>query len=152
VAQLFSLGETSRAMSIFGRQFEKKQAVELDDPVFGHLTFDRGVWTSIPVPQANGFMITVAAPEGGPTAEQRDFYEHIRSRLPDFQKWARDYMQSRVDQSVDVSRLSVYSVEVGSAEEAGRREFVLELADEDGAVVHRVSFRADEPLDYGFDD
>ena len=138
-------------MSIFDGLFKKKQ-VELDDPVFGHLTFDHGVWTSIPTPPTSGFMITVAAPEVGPTAEQRSFFQHIRSLLPDLQKQARDYMQSRVDQSVDVSRLSVYSVEIGSVEETGRREFVLELSDEDVIVIHRVSFRADEPVDYGFDD
>jgi len=97
-------------------------------------------------------MITVVAPEVGPAVEQRNLFEHIRPRLPDFLKRARDYMQARVDQSVDASRLSVYSVEIGSVEETGRREFVLELSDEDAIVIHRISFRADEPVDYGFDD
>jgi hypothetical protein len=37
-------------------------------------------------------------------------------------------------------------------EETWRREFVLELCDSEAIVIHRVSFRAREPVDYGFDD
>ena len=33
-----------------------------------------------------------------------------------------------------------------------RAEFVLELSDEDAFIVHRVSYRAGQTVDYGFDD
>jgi hypothetical protein len=138
-------------MGIFGRLFKKKPEIELDDPVFGHLAFDQGIWTFIPCAD-EGLMVTVAAPGTGPTAGQRDLFQRIRARLADFERRARDYMRSRVDETVDVARLSVYSVEIGSAEETGRREFVLELSDADAFVIHRVSFRGDEAVGYTFDD
>jgi hypothetical protein len=97
-------------------------------------------------------MITVDAPDTGPTPEQRAFFQHVRSRLAEFEQRGRDYMRSRVDDGVDVSRLSTYSVEIGSAEDTGRREFVLEMSDSDAIVIHRVTFRADEAVDYGFND
>jgi hypothetical protein len=136
-------------MSISDWLFKKKPAVELDDPVFGHLTFEQDIWANLP---SADFMITIDAPETGPTAEQREFFQRVRSRLSDFEQRAREYMRPRVDQTVDVFQLSVYSVEIGNDEQTGRREFVLELSDEDANVIHRVSFRADEATDYGFDD
>jgi len=139
-------------MSILDRLFKKKPAIELGDPVFGRISFDKGIWTFIPIPPTEGFMITIDAPEAGPTQEQRTFFEQVRSRLSEFEQRARDYMRSRVDDGVDVSRLSTYSVEIGSAEDTERREFVLELSDSDAIVIHRVSFRGDEAVEYGFDD
>ncbi len=53
--------------------------------------------------------------------------------------------------ATELSGLSVYSVEIGTAEETGRREFVLEFSDQDAIVIHRVSCRADEPVEYGYD-
>lgn len=139
-------------MSILDRLFKKKSVIELNDPVFGRITFDQGIWTFIPSPPTEGFMITIDAPETGPTAEQRVFFQELRSQLTDHEQRARDYMRSRVDDGVDVSRLSIYSVEIGSPEETVRREFVLELSDSEAIMIHRVSFRAREPVDYGFDD
>jgi hypothetical protein len=139
-------------MSILDRLFKKKPAIEMDDPVFGRISFDQGFWTFIPNPPAAGFMITIDARETGPTPEQRAFFQHISSRLGKFEERARDFMRSRVDAGVDVSRLSTYSVEIGSADDTGRREFVLELSDSDAIVIHRVTFRADEAVEYRFDD
>lgn len=139
-------------MSILDRLFKKKPVKELDDPVLGHLTLEQGIWTFIPDPQTEAFMITVPAPESGPTPEQRAFFEDIRSRLPVFEQRARDYMRSRVEQGIDVSALATYSVAMGSTEETARREFVLELSDSEAIVIHRVSFREDQPVEYGFDD
>jgi hypothetical protein len=139
-------------MSIFGSLFKKKPVVEADDPVFGHLTYEQGIWTFIPKPPTGGFMITVDAPETGPTELQRGFFQRIRSRLSEFEQRARDFMRSRVDTGVDVSRLSVYSVEIGSDTESQRELFVLEMCDKDASIIHRVSFTGTEPVDYGFDD
>lgn len=139
-------------MSIIDRLFKKKPAIALDDPVFGYLTFDQGIWTFLPTKPEHGFMIGVVASEVGPSDLQRSFFSRVRSDLPEYERRARGYMQSRVDQSVDVSRLSAYSVQVGDEEETRREEFVLELSDEDAFIVHRVSFTAAQPVDYGFDD
>ena len=139
-------------MSILDRLFKKKPAIELDDPVFRHITFDRGIWTFLPTKPEDGFMIGVDAPEAGPSDQQRSLFSQVRSELPEYERRARDYMKSRVDHSVDVSRLSTYSVQVGNDDETRREEFVLELSDEDAFIVHRVSFAGGQPVDYGFDD
>jgi hypothetical protein len=139
-------------MSILDRLFRKKPAIALDDPVFGRITFEQGIWTFIPNPPTDGFMVTIDAPEIGPTAEQRAFFQELRGQRADLEQRARDYMRSRVDDGAEISRLSTYSIEIGSAEETARREFVLELSDSDAIMIHRVSFRAGEAVDYGFDD
>jgi hypothetical protein len=139
-------------MSILDRLFKMKPSIELDDPVFRHITLDRGIWTFIPNPPTEGFMITVDAPDTGPTPEQRELFQQIRSQLGEFEQRARDYMRTRVDDGIDVSKLSTYSVAIGSVEDTGRREFVLELSDSDAIIIHCVAFRADEAVDYGFDD
>jgi hypothetical protein len=139
-------------MSIFGNLFKRKPALVVKDPAFGPLTHDQGIWTFTPKRPGPGFMITIAAPQTGPTPEQRDFFERVRPKLADLHLRARDFIRSRADEPVNLSRLSLYSVETGDEEETKRREFVLELSDEDAIVNHRVSFRADEPVDYGFDD
>lgn len=139
-------------MSIFRSLFKKKPSIEADDPVFGHITFERGIWTFIPSPPTEGFMINVDAPETGPSQLQRDFFQKIRSRLSDFGQLARDYMLSRVDEGVDLSHLSVYSVEIGSDDESRRESFVLEMSDDEAIVIHRVSFSGGTAVDYGYDD
>ena len=139
-------------MSIFGSLFEKKPVIAADDPVFGHITFEQGIWTFIPNPPTEGFMITVDAPESGPSQLQRDFFQKIRASLADFERRARDFMRSRVDPGIEVSSLSVYSVEVGSDDESRQQRFVLEMSDADAIVIHRVSFSGGEPVDYGYDD
>ena len=53
---------------------------------------------------------------------------------------------------MDPAGLSIYSIEIGSDYETGSQQFVLELSDDDAIVVHRVLFRAGEPVEYEFDD
>ncbi len=139
-------------MNIFGSLFKKKPVLAADDPAFGRITFEQDIWTSIPTPAVNGFMIAVDAPESGPSQLQRDFFQKVRARLSEHEQRAREFMRSRVDAGVDVSRLSVYSVEVGSDAECQREGFVLEMSDADAVVIHRVSFAGIEPVDYRLDD
>jgi hypothetical protein len=96
-------------------------------------------------------MISVAAPESGPTQSQRSHFQKISSELSKFEQRARDFMRSRVDQEVDVSSLSVYAVEIGNDDQSRRESFVLEMCDENAHIIHRVSFVGSEPQDYGFD-
>jgi hypothetical protein len=97
-------------------------------------------------------MITVAAPESGPSQLQRDFFQKVRTSLPDFEQGAGGFMRSRVDPGVQVSSLSVYSVEVGSDDESKQERFVLEMCDAEAIVIHRISFCGSEPVEYGYDD
>jgi len=139
-------------MNLFGSLFKKKMVIASDDRVFGQITFEQGIWTFIPNPPTEGFMITVDAPESGPSQLQRDFFQKVRASLSEFERRTRDFMRSRVEAGVDVSRLSVYSVEVGSDAECQRECFVLEMCDADAIIIHRISFTGTEPVDYGFDD
>jgi hypothetical protein len=139
-------------MNLFGNYFKKKPPLDVRDPVFGRLNFSEGLWSLVPPTPGAEFMITVDAPETGPTDRQRAFFHNIRSSLSEFECRARNFMRSRVDESVDVSRVSVYSIEIGSDDETERQQFVLELSDSDALVVHRVLFRWGEPVDYGCDD
>jgi hypothetical protein len=138
-------------MGFFDILFKKKSAVEVQDPVFGAISLTNGIWGYVPKTSDVGFLVTVDAPETGPTDRQRDLFQRIRSSLSDFEHRARDFIRPRVDESVDATRLSVYSVEIGNDDETARQQFVLELSDEDADVIHRVIFRAGEPVDYGFD-
>jgi len=139
-------------MSFFGDLFKKKPPVEVHDPAFGCLSFTNGMWSFIPTTPGTGFMITVDAQEAGPTEGQRDLFQRIRSSLPKFECQARDFVQLRLGQTVDATQLSVYSVAIGNDDETAGQQFVLELSDDDATVVHRIRFRAGEPVDYGFDD
>lgn len=139
-------------MSLFSRFFQKKSVIEADDLVFGHITYELGVWTFIPKPPTEGYMITVDALETGPTQQQRDFFQEIRSRISEFEQQARNFIRSHNDEGVDSSRLSVYSVEIGNEIECQLDRFVLEMCDEDAIIIYRVSFAGAEPVAYGFDD
>lgn len=122
------------------------------DPVFGPLTYEQGIWTFIPKQPNDGFMVTVDAPASGPTQLQGVTFQKVRSCLADFERRARDFIRSRVEQSDDVSHLSIFSVQIGSDAESQQGRFVLELSDDDAVVIHRVLFAGTEPVDYGFDD
>jgi hypothetical protein len=139
-------------MSLLDHLFKKNPVLEMSDPVFGRITFDQSIWAFTPHPPTEGFMITIDAPETGPVQEQRKLFQHVRSHLGEFEQCAKEYMRSRVDDGVEVPALTTYSVEIGSAADTARREFVLELSDSDAIIIHRVTFCGTEPVDYGFDD
>jgi len=139
-------------MSWFSNLFKKQPVISLADSVFGPITFEHGVWTFLPKKPEDGFLIGVDAPEAGPSAKQRAFFSRVRSELHAYEQKARDYMVPRVDSAVKIAILSTYSVQIGDEDATRREEFVLGLSDEDAFIVHRVSFRAGQPVDYGFDD
>lgn len=139
-------------MSIFDRFFKKSAVLSLDDPVFGSITFDHGVWSHTPAAAGDDFAITVVAPESGPAEEQRKFYELIRSRLADFEERAKSFIRSETNDGVDVSILSAYTVDIGDLAETEDVRFTLEMSDPNAWVIHRVEFCGDRPLLYGFDD
>jgi hypothetical protein len=138
------------AMTFLAKLFKNEPVIAAEDPVFGHITFERGIGVQIPNPPTAAFMITVDAQESGPRLQQ-DFFQMIRGRLSEFEQCARDFMRSRVEPSVDVSQLSAYSIEIGSEGETRQHRFVLEMSDEQADIVHRVSFMGDAPVGYGCD-
>jgi hypothetical protein len=138
-------------MGLFSRFFKKKAVVELRDPVFGLITYKRGLWTFLPTKAEDGFMIGVEAPEAGPSTRQRNFFSQVRSELAEYERRAREYMASRVRPPVHVSQLSTFAVQIDDDAATQRGEFTLEMSDDDAVVIHRVSFRAGQPIDYGFD-
>jgi hypothetical protein len=139
-------------MSIFNRLFRKKAVHSVDDPVFGRITFDHGIWSFIPSSTGGDYMITVVAPESGPSDEQRIFFGRIRPQVADFEERARAFIQSETTGEVDVSILSTYGIDIGDSAETEDGRFTLELSDPNAWVIHRVEFCGDSPILYGFDD
>ena len=90
-------------MGLFSRFFKKKALIELRDPVFGLITYNRGLWTFLPTKPEDDFMIGVEAPETGPTMRQRNFLSQLRSELAEYERRAREYMTTRVQPPVRVS-------------------------------------------------
>lgn len=98
-------------------------------------------------------MIGIVAEESGPSAQQQEFFTRLRSNLNDYVRRAKDYIASRADCSaVNVSQLGIYSVQIDDDIATQREEFVLELSDKDAFIIHRVSFKQGQPVEYGFDD
>ena len=142
--------DQQRAMSIFDRIFKRKAVVSLDDPAFGQLTFDHGVWCHNP--PGEDFMISVVAPESGPTEDQRECFRRIRAELAGFEERARTFIRTETNEGIDVSILSTYAVVIGDDEETKEGRFTLEMSDPNAWVIHRVEFCGDRPLLYGYDD
>jgi hypothetical protein len=126
--------------------------MEIHDPIFGRLTYENGLWAFIPKEVVDGFMISIDAPETGPSAAQRDYFLDISSRLSKFEQLGRDFIDSHSEFTGDVACLSTYSIEVGTDLDCQRQRFVLEMSDNDAAVIHRVTFFDGEPLEYWLDD
>lgn len=139
-------------MSLFRKLFGKKDVLRLADPAFGELTYDRGGWTHIPESRAGGFMISVEAPETGPSDAQRLFLERLRQCLPSLVQSAKDFIALDTDDKIDVGCLVIYSLGIGTDAEIEAERFVIELTDNDEIEVHRVSFEAGKPTLYSCDD
>ena len=139
-------------MNFFSRIFRRKAVASLDDPVFGHITYESGVWTFLPNPSSRDFMVTVDAVKSGPSQSQRDFFQEILLNLSDFENLARDYVHDHTQLDVEKWKPSIYSLEIGGDEETRCQRFVLEMCDSDANVIHRVSFFRGKPVEYTFDD
>jgi hypothetical protein len=139
-------------MSLFGKLFGKKEVPRICDPVFGQLTYERGTWSYVPKRPEAGFVVTVCAPESGPSSSQRVFFQHLGPALSALEDKARDFIRLHTKDEVDVSRLSIYALEVGTDAEIQADRFVMELSDADEIVIHRVSFESGKPTHYTYDD
>lgn len=64
---------------------------------------------------------------------------------------AKNFVQSAAS-DVDISSLSLYSIEIGPDEEIARGAFTVELTDVEQSPIHRVEFSDGKPSIYGCDD
>ena len=65
-------------VSAFEKWLRMRRVMEIQDPIFGRLRYQRGLWVFIPNAGDGGFMISVAAPSTGPSEGQRDFFTQIQ--------------------------------------------------------------------------
>lgn len=138
-------------VSIFRKLFTRNALTVIDDPVFGRITFESGLWSFIPQSEGDGHMVVIDAPETGPSPQQRDFYLKISRDLAGWENKARDYMQQRFPSNATVRTLATYAVIVGSEDETRSGTFTLELSDDEASEIHRVTFGGESPVSYEMD-
>ncbi len=122
------------------------------DPVFGPITYELGGWTSRPDSPETGFMISIDAPESGPSTLQREFFDRIRNNLIVLERKAKDYLKLEAEPGLDIEALRIYSLVLGTNLEIQSDRFVIEFANSEEIVIHRVSFEAERPVAYSLDD
>ena len=97
-------------------------------------------------------MITVDAPESGPSSEQQTYFQHLTNALSELEHKAKDFVRTADSGQPDIEQLSVYSIEIGTDSDVESERFVIELADDDAILIHRVSFESGTPIHYTYDD
>lgn len=126
----------------------------IQDPVFGAMTFDNGIWTALP--KSNLECMTIVISESsGPTGIQRELFRQIQKRADSLIDYAREFVDrqvGKIDDSINTSRLTVYAIVVGDDPESERSEFTLEFSDADAYVIHCVEFRDWSPTRYWIED
>lgn len=130
----------------------RRQRSEFQDPVFGKIVFEHGVWSSVPRAGSNEFMLTIVAPVTGPSEQHRQLGNKLLCNLAALKNAALEFMKSRGFSSSYLSSLAIYSVEVGTGEDLLNEAFTLELSDDSATIIHRVSFRLGHPVTYECDD
>jgi hypothetical protein len=138
-------------MKFLRRMFRKQEARRCEDPVFGLITHSTGIWEHLPKRVADDFMITIEAPESGPSDLQRECFQKLRPEISNLERQARRFITTEAAEDVDADTLSVYSVELGTDAVCMNDCFVMELADTDQIVIHRVSFQSGRPTRYTYD-
>jgi hypothetical protein len=123
----------------------------LDDPVFGTIEFQHGLWTSVPT-KALDYLVGVDAPETGPTQAQRDFYTALNQNLPARVAECKAFIGGHDAPPPGLTDMTVYAVDIGPDEEIGRGQFAIELSDAQANEIHRVCFKNGKPAAYEVDD
>ena len=139
-------------MGLIDKLFGRGNKLSTSDPVFGNLTYDSGIWTHLPTPPGGDCMITIDAPQPGPSDTQRAFYQYVRQSIAMLIQRAIAFVALESSNEVGVHDLRLYSIEMGTDTETRAERFVMELADGEASVVHRVSFESGVPSFYACDD
>lgn len=139
-------------MSIFANLLKKKKQIVLSDPVFGEISFNKDMWTYIPPPNVDEPMIIIEAPEEGPSEEQRKYYINLKQRTSSIVSEAINFIKKEHISNLDLNKLGLYSIIIGSLTEIEKNMFVIELSDDKAEDIHRVEFENNQPIRYVVDD
>lgn len=132
------------------RNLFRENPPTISDFVFGELTFEELFWVHYPS-APDDLMVSIDAPEAGPSDLQREFHKNLREKLPLLKEIAKDYIQRELNRVMKIPRLSIYSVEICSDAEIKNQKFVLEMTDDEQDTIHRVTFESERPIHYTFD-
>jgi hypothetical protein len=126
-----------------------------EDPVFGMIEFEHGVWSAVRDNGIHAFGFTIEAPESGPSQAQQRFFCRMMQERARYEEQSKAIIVSECqsfDIPVDDASLRLYVVEIGPEAEINKGNFLLEFVEADEVVVHRVEFRGDRPYSYNMDD
>ena len=124
----------------------------IDDPVFGKMLWQDGVWGYVPTSEVctgREFVITVDAGQDGPSIRQRQLFQRILDNMASVMKAAREYVVAAGE--VQERNLDLYSVEIHDEARTSTNEFVIELSDPLAHVISRIHFSGDVPYKYDCD-
>ncbi len=131
--------------------FRRSQIHTLNDPSFGAIQFERGLWASLPNASA-GWSVIIDAPPTGPSDEQRALFLRVKEQLQEIREKAVAFIEEQTGASETIHALQVYAIEIGEDEDCSVERFVIELADAQADTIRRVRFERCEPKEYSCDD
>jgi hypothetical protein len=126
--------------------FSRKKSMTLDDPVFGHIVLESGLWTSTPPDSTQPYMITIDASDRGPSEIQRHFYLRLQSSPAGMMNESRAFIAQNT--ATNTSRLEICAIYVGTDHECELGQFDIELSDDTADEIHVVSFENHVPSRY----
>ncbi|MCC7292917.1 MAG: hypothetical protein IT449_12720 [Phycisphaerales bacterium] len=138
-------------MGLFETILGRRRKISRDDSPFGRIEYTNGIWTHIPDSSGPNILITIVASPLGPSMLQATLFANIKLQLAELLDASRDLVKKHIQTPADVARMDLYSLEIGTDEEVKAQRFVLELADTDAIVIHRVSFEAGKAVAYSYD-
>jgi hypothetical protein len=139
-------------MGLLGKLFKRKISPCLEDPAFGHIEYERGLWSFVPQTRGEGFMISIEAPLSGPSELQRLFFQSVRDELGLWKERARAFIKTQEGVEIDPQSLDVYAGIIENDLQTPGGVFTLEMSDANAFEIHRVTFRGAEAVEYGCDD
>jgi hypothetical protein len=139
-------------VGIIGWVFRRKQVPRVSDPVFGDLTYEQGIWTTVATTPGDGFIVTIVGPPAGPSDTQRLFFQEVCRQLSELEQQATNFVRRHADDDCTMKKLSIYAIEISDDVESRMKRFVMELADREAIVIHRVTFASGKPVHYTYDD
>lgn len=132
--------------------FRRSQIHTVNDPTFGPIQFERGLWASLPNESHDGWSVIIDAPPSGPSSEQRALFHRLKDQVERIREKAVAFVEQHMGVQKTIGGLQVYAIEVGKDEDCCAARFVIELTDAQGDTIHRVRFDRGEPQEYSCDD
>ena len=130
-------------VGILKKIFTKNKKIERDDPVFGHVEYERShgvdMWLHAPSDDKD-HMIVVFASATGPSQAQRDFYDSLRRDIVSLESSCKEFISRQQDPPANLSDMMIYSVEIGDDSELENGQFVIELSDQEPFGKQRFTY------------